>query len=1711
MRLRLNTTLRAALIAAITTVGYTLGVACAGIQSTDISQWNGYQEDTGSAIVGNTGSGAEFGTIYSGGQTWNSTWSCVVTVDTASLLAAAKPESVLVVSLSQSGGESQYAEAATLTGDTPPTVALTTWSHDNVKSGSLEGLDAYKDLTFVMSRPSDGKITLNVYADGKFGEAPLFTATEGTGQSFRDTVITSVVTGGSGGGAKGSNTKLPNDADVGSYSVLAAGYTLGALPSVDDLNHYYTSITNVFNWNGTDNSDWNSTAANWLKKGSTDPVAFTPYAQAVFGKGDGLSKSVNVTENVGASTMTVEDNYELVLNANVTADTIRIKSGALALTGTGTVTAATIAATGKTISLAEGVTLQGVSTGNGTLTGAGTFVATSASNVLAGLATDQTGWSGKIDATVVEGGTNLLDLLTNTNIHGGTVQLKSVGSSVSPGSTETALETSLANRGRTGNFTLANTTFKTDGAIRFNDWQNNHVWTVGTGSELQVGGDVWMDHGNKLAISGGNVSIGGKLLLGHSGGSNPTGLVMTGGSLKVTTIDAYSNSKDNHIPVSITGGTVEFTTTGNALQIHNSAVCDVTIGGSDTGNVTLKANSSSWTFAYDGMTVGNVIAQTADDKTITLGATDMIANYTGSLTINDGSSLQLDGTIARTTTGSIAVSGALTLTDGVVFDLTNFAHETKDNTVTYTIFTGDAVNLTGHNYSVANIIGITTTGKTFTFGENGTISYTKSASKVWTGVEDSGEGNWNYEDSNWNSEQFKAGDIAEFNDYAKVTVNAAVQAGGITTTGNALVTIENDETTPGSLSSPSVELADETYLTSNISIANVTSYSVGTGAVWLIGGDQTLAAGSGTNNGTIMVSGSLTFTGTATTTDVANVSNYGGTVSVDFGSATARVDMEDSVGTLIVRGGTIDYRSKLGGQTLQLGSGTKLLFGDKDGAVDAPNFTNDIVLGGNATIQVHGNSKHSSVTISGDVTGADYTLTKEDGNQDLTFSGVVNVGGLTTASNGNGTIIFNGGEGAIGKIKTNGAVTIRFSAKDGADNVYSFDTFEIAPSTAQRWLIVDKDVIVNGTGSNLGNVNATIMNSWGLNGGGLEVNGTLNTAGTIGMDAGNNAATIKGTGIINTAGLDLANNTPTTIQGGITINITSNKGIWRRNNAATVHFQDATLQALTADWAMQSGYTSVTLDNTAVGTTFEAAAGRTITLNNALSGDGKLVKSGEGTLVLKEANSYAGGTTINAGTVKASNDSALGSTGTVTIAKDGALEVNAALNLGGRLQSNGAIIVNANKSLTLTEGSSINEAINNSGTVNLTAISLGDGFVEQGGDTAYFDLEGNKVESTANHYEGTNESYVQVVNNATGATSTGTAVWGDKTLSLESDGRIITNAGETEYDTFYVITGETLSNITGAKHGSDLKAINVAGGELVVNETASGIDITVAENASISGSNLDVTQVGIAADKTATVKQQLAVSGVTFTPAEGAGVGIKNTGEQLAQYSTSDTNMEVTAKTLTMSDAQNNVTVSNQLVVDEIVNTTAKVLTLDNVTEVMELTNMNITGSTAKVGYITGEEPVFTEATVAISGVLQGGDATLLANLTLKGGSKLDVDGGADKALTLGSTLTFDLAQGGLVNLDQDTIDALAGLQDGQSLALIVAANGTQLDYVGAQTGMGYAQLFAPAEGLTGNYTVYAQGDAFGLKKSTSPIPEPTTGTLSLLALAALAARRRRK
>ncbi len=92
---------------------------------------------------------------------------------------------------------------------------------------------------------------------------------------------------------------------------------------------------------------------------------------------------------------------------------------------------------------------------------------------------------------------------------------------------------------------------------------------------------------------------------------------------------------------------------------------------------------------------------------------------------------------------------------------------------------------------------------------------------------------------------------------------------------------------------------------------------------------------------------------------------------------------------------------------------------------------------------------------------------------------------------------------------------------------------------------------------------------------------------------------------------------------------------------------------------------------------FNIGTGRTLTLSNVISGDGALTKTGNGTLLLTNANSYEGGTTVSAGTLVLSENGTLGTGAVVNnaalvFAHDSDLTFNNAVSGAGIVSKTGA-------------------------------------------------------------------------------------------------------------------------------------------------------------------------------------------------------------------------------------------------------------------------------------------------------------------------------------------------------------------------------------------------------------------------------------------------------
>ena len=178
--------------------------------------------------------------------------------------------------------------------------------------------------------------------------------------------------------------------------------------------------------------------------------------------------------------------------------------------------------------------------------------------------------------------------------------------------------------------------------------------------------------------------------------------------------------------------------------------------------------------------------------------------------------------------------------------------------------------------------------------------------------------------------------------------------------------------------------------------------------------------------------------------------------------------------------------------------------------------------------------------------------------------------------------------------------------------------------------------------------------------------------------------------------------------------------------------------------------------------------------------------------------------------------------------------------------------------------------------------------------------------------------------------------------------------------------------------------------------------------------------------------------------------------------------------------------------------------------EAYDLNNLEAAAS-ANLSFYTGiQSSPANEAEVRVSGAAHfSANVTLNANLTLTTGATLEV---ADGGLAMGSTLTL---QEGLM-LGDSTLSRIHSLTVGESTTLFSGVDGltlgsTEYSFITTEDSILASPYFS---NLTNNYILTYTGTDNGslsITMMSASVPEPTTATLSLLALAALASRRRRK
>ena len=182
------------------------------------------------------------------------------------------------------------------------------------------------------------------------------------------------------------------------------------------------------------------------------------------------------------------------------------------------------------------------------------------------------------------------------------------------------------------------------------------------------------------------------------------------------------------------------------------------------------------------------------------------------------------------------------------------------------------------------------------------------------------------------------------------------------------------------------------------------------------------------------------------------------------------------------------------------------------------------------------------------------------------------------------------------------------------------------------------------------------------------------------------------------------------------------------------------------------------------------------------------------------------------------------------------------------------------------------------------------------------------------------------------------------------------------------------------------------------------------------------------------------------------------------------------------------------------------------------LSDLTLTAGAGSAIIKTSAMPTeLTSITVTDSATLQAGGSKsgLGVGLVMVDGSSLTING--EGSVTLGGTLTL----GSNITLNQEMLDKITGLNEVNN-ELVIFSGVTALDRYSAS---GIALLSAAKAGAidaadvfnglaADTYTInLSEGNvSIGMLSVPPPaVPEPTTATLSLLALAALASRRRRK
>ncbi|ECY7447293.1 AIDA autotransporter-like protein ShdA, partial [Salmonella enterica subsp. enterica serovar Havana] len=483
--------------------------------------------------------------------------------------------------------------------------------------------------------------------------------------------------------------------------------------------------------------------------------------------------------------------------------------------------------------------------------------------------------------------------------------------------------------------------------------------------------------------------------------------------------------------------------------------------------------------------------------------------------------------------------------------------------------------------------------------------------------------------------------------------------------------------------------------------------------------------------GTLILNAENTYTGGTTIS--------GGTLVATNVDALGSGDVTDDATLELNTGGTFDNAISGSGQVVKSGDDVLTLSGANsysggtlisDGTLVASNVealgSGDVT--DNATLELNtGGTFDNAISGSGKV--------EKSGDDALTLSGANTYTGGTLISDG--TLVASNVE-ALGTGDVTNNATLELNTGGDFDNAIS-GSGQVEKSGDGTLTLSGSNTYTGGTTINDGTLIATSVDALGS--GDVTDNATLalNTGGTFDNTisgsgkvekSGDDALTLSGAnsytgGTLISGGTLIASNVEALGTGDVTDNATlalNAGGDFINNIGGTGRVEKSGDDVLTLSGANSYSGGTLISDGTLVASNVEALGTGDVTDNatlelntggtfdNAISGSGQVVKSGDKMLTLSGANSYSGGTLISDGTLVASNVEALG-TGDVT--NNATLELNTGGDFTNNIRGSGQVVKSGDETLTLsgsntyTGGTTIND-----GTLVATSVeALGSGDV----------------------------------------------------------------------------------------------------------------------------------------------------------------------------------------------------------------------------------------------------------------------------------------------------------------------------------------------------------------------------------------------------------------